>query len=195
MSAALKPTPGRMTLDEFLNWDSGDLSGAVWQLVDGVPSAMAPANERHGLLQGEIARRIGNHLFDQRSPCRLVIAPGVVPRAHANGNFRIPDIGVTCSPPSDGPVTAAPVLLVEILSPSNEAETRTNVWAYTTIPSVTEILIVRSSRIEAELLRRQPDGHWPAEAAMLTSGDVLALESIGFTVSLDVLYGTTSLAR
>ena len=47
-----------------------------------------------------------------------------------------------------------PVLLVEILSPSNRAETWTNVWAYTTIPSVREILVLHSLRIRAELLRR-----------------------------------------
>ena len=56
-----------------------------------------------------------------------------------------------------------PVLLIEILSPSNEAQTRANIWAYTTIPSVREILAVHSTRIEAELLRRNPDGSWPEE--------------------------------
>lgn len=173
---------------------SGDLSGALWQLVDGVPMAMAPASERHSLLQGAIAGLIRDQLRTNRPTCRTLITPGVVPRAHANGNARVPDIGVTCSPPSDGRVTAAPVLLVEILSPSNEPETRTNVWAHTTIPSVAEILIVRSSRIEAELLRRQPDGHWPAEAMALNAGETLTLDSIGLSVTLDALYATTSLA-
>ena len=50
-------------------------------------------------------------------------------------------------------MVSEPVLLVAILSPSNEAETRANIWAYTTIPSVQELLIVHSTRIEAELLR------------------------------------------
>jgi Uma2 family endonuclease len=54
-----------------------------------------------------------------------------------------------------------PVLIIEILSPSNWPETWTNVWAYTTIPSVREILIVHSTKIGVELLRRDAAGHWP----------------------------------
>ena len=50
-----------------------------------------------------------------------------------------------------------PVLLIETLSQSNEAETRANIWAYATMPSVQEILAVHSTRIEAELWRFRPD--------------------------------------
>ena len=39
---------------------------------------------------------------------------------------------------TDGRSLADPLLLVEILSPSNEAKTRVNEWAYATIPSVRE---------------------------------------------------------
>ena len=46
-----------------------------------------------------------------------------------------------------------PVLIVEVLSPSNRAETWLNVWSYTTIPSLSEILILSSTAIKAELLR------------------------------------------
>jgi hypothetical protein len=51
-----------------------------------------------------------------------------------------------------------PVLLVEILSPGNEGKTRSNVWTYTTIPSVCEILAIRSTRMEVEVLRWGADG-------------------------------------
>jgi Uma2 family endonuclease len=81
-----------------------------------------------------------------------------------------------------------PVLLVEVLSPSNEAETWRNVWAYTTIPTVVEILAVRSTRIEAELLRRLPDGNWPKQPEILGLGDRLTLTSIGFSIVLDAFY-------
>jgi Uma2 family endonuclease len=46
-------------------------------------------------------------------------------------------------------MVADPVLVIEIPSPSNEVETWANIWAYTTIPTVTEILIVSSTKIEA----------------------------------------------
>jgi hypothetical protein len=84
----------------------------------------------------------------------VVQAPGIVPRVRANENVRVPDLGVTCAPPSGEVMVPEPVLLVEILSPSNEAKTRTNIWAYCTIPSMREILAVRSTRMEVELLRK-----------------------------------------
>ncbi len=108
-------------------------------------------------------------------------------------NFRIPDVGVTCSDAAQSPNLGGPVLLIEILSPSNEQETRTNVWAYTTIPSVREILLVRASRMEAELLRRGADGNWPEKPAILRGEDGLTLESVGFNTPLAALYRTTGL--
>jgi Uma2 family endonuclease len=68
-----------MTLDEFLSWDPRDSSGRTWQLIDGEPVAMAPGNDTHASLQAEIARLLGNHLLEQRSPCRVVTEPGIVP--------------------------------------------------------------------------------------------------------------------
>lgn len=192
MVAVRHPVPARMTVDEFLSWDSGDRSGRLWQLVDGEPVAMAPGSENHGALQGEIGGLIRDHLRASRPGCRLIVTPGIVPRLSSNRNFRIPDLGVTCSPPSGELMVADPVLLIEILSPSNEAATWRNVWAYTTIPTVTEILAVRSTRIEAELLRRLPDGNWPKQPEILRTGDGLTLTSIGLSVVLDVFYETSS---
>jgi Uma2 family endonuclease len=182
-----------MTVDEFLSWDSGDHSGCLWQLVDGEPVAMAPGSQNHGALQGEIAGLIRDHLRAARPGCRLIVDPGIVPHLNANRNFRIPDLGVTCSPPSTETMVPDPVLLVEILSPSNEAETWRNVWAYTTIPTVAEILGVRSTRIEAELLRRLADGNWPKQPQILHAGDALTLDSIGMSIALEALYATSSL--
>jgi Uma2 family endonuclease len=194
MVALRKYAPARMTLAEFLSWDAADPSGVPWQLIDGEPVAMAPGSETHAALQAEIGRRIANHLIEQGGPCRLLSQPGIVPRVRSDRNFRIPDLGVTCAPPSQGLMVADPVLLIEILSPSNEAQTRANIWAYTTIPSVREILAVHSTRIEAELLRRGADGNWPEEPVTLAGADMLSLASIGFTAPLAAFYRTTALA-
>jgi len=107
-----------MTLDEFLSWDPHDRSGRTWQLLDGEPVAMAPGNDTQGSLQAEIARLFGNHLLEQRSACRVVTEPGIVPRVRANRNYRVPDLGVTCASPTRDPMMPEPVLLIEILSPA-----------------------------------------------------------------------------
>jgi len=192
MTAVLK-IPVRMTVAEFLAWNPP--GPEIWQLVDGEPQAMAPANRTHGAIQGVLARLIGNHLNDRASPCSLIVTPGVIPHVQADTNMRVPDLAVTCS----GYVTeetalTTPVLLIEILSPSNQAETWANVWAYTTIPSVREIVVMRTASIGAELLRRNMDGTWPKRPTSIESGE-LTLESIGFRVMLPDIYRTTRLAR
>ena len=136
----LAKLPVRMSVEEFLNWDSGD--ALKYELVDGEPRAMAPANRTHGILQGRLATLINNHLDREQRPCSLVVEPGVVPRLLPDHNVRVPDLAVTCAPyQTEEAVLTDPVLLIEILSPSNQAKTWTNVWAYTSIPSVLEILI------------------------------------------------------
>ena len=96
--------------------------------------------------------------------------------------------------PRDDPASHAliePVILIEVLSPSNEPETRANVWAYTTIPTVREILLVRSTHVAAELIRREPDESWPANSMPIGEQGRLALESIGFECSLAAVYEGT----
>ena len=79
------------------------------------------------------------------------------------------------------------------MSPSNQAQTWTNIWFYLTIPNVREVLVLHSTSIRAELLRRAPDGSWPDRAVTMADG-VLALESIDFRVDLSSLYERTRLA-
>lgn len=184
-----------MTVDEFLVWDSDDLTGRRWQLVDGDPVLLPPNTDAHGSISAELGRLLGNHLLASTSPCCVVASPGIVPKVRANENFRIPDLGVTCAPPSGKVMVPDPVLLIEILSPGNAAKTRSNIWAYTTIPSVRELLVVHSTRMEIELLRRGPDGHWPDSPATLKAPDQLELAGIGFTVPVADIYRTTALSR
>jgi Uma2 family endonuclease len=195
MVAMRKRLPTRMTVDEFLVWDAEDVTGRRWQLIDGEPVLMAPAAEGHGAIQNELGRLLGNHLLATGSPCRVISAPGIVPRVRSNENFRVPDLGVTCAPPSGGLMVPEPVLIIEILSPGNEAKTRTNIWTYTTMPSVQEILAVRSTRMEVELLRRDSDGNWPASPVIVCPPQVLELASIGFAVPVADMYRTAGLSR
>ena len=193
MVALRKPPPRRMTVAEFLDWDPEDGTGALWQLRDGEPELMAPTSDAHGSVQNELAHLLTAHLRRQGDRCRVVTNPGVVPRVRSDRNALIPDIGVTCTPPSGARMMPEPVVLVEVLSPSNEAETWANVWAYATIPSLAEILIVRSTEIGAEILRRRPDGSWPEQPQAVGREGELRADSIGFAVPLREVYRTAGL--
>jgi Uma2 family endonuclease len=125
----------------------------------------------------------------------VIAAPGIIPRVRADENFRIPDLAVPCTRyETEEYDVSNPVLIVKILSPSNRAETWRNVWSFTTIPSLMEILLLSSTAIRADLLRRGADGSWPAGATVIEDDDLI-LDSIGFTVPLAAIYRTTPFAR
>lgn len=193
MTALPKLAPSRMTVDEFLDWP-GDDSGRNFQLVDGEPQAMAPASISHGIIQANVAGLLRNHLIGSR--CYVVVAPGVIPRVRSEANIRIPDLAVACDTDDRGlRALTEPTLVIEILSPSNEAETRESVWAYATIPTVREIVLIRSTRIAAELLRRQGDGMWPPNPEYLGAGAAVQLDTIKFSCALAEFYEGTHLTR
>jgi Uma2 family endonuclease len=86
-----------------------------------------------------------------------------------------------------------PVILIEILSPTNVSKTRANVRAYVTIPTVAEIVVVRSTSVTAEILRRQADGSCPAQPELVAGDSVFRLDGIGFAEPLRSAYRTTGL--
>jgi Uma2 family endonuclease len=182
-----------MTVAEFLDWP-GDGSGRRFELVDGELRPMSPGRPIHGTIQSTLCRLIGNALEAAGSPCRIVTDPGVITSRHPQVNMRVPDLGITCTP--DAPAHRAlpdPVVLIEILSPSNSVDTWDNVRAYTTIPSVREIAVVHSTRIKAELLRRGADALWPAQPEEIGVDGALQLESIAFACPLRAAYARTHL--
>ena len=185
-----------MTVDEFIAWD--DARGGKHpkhQLVDGEIRAMAPASTAHGTIQANLARHLGNHLDKPGARCRVVTEPAIETRIRAKLNMRVPDLGVTCAPDAATQIALPdPILLIEIMSPGNKKDTWDNVWAYTTIPSVGEIVIMQSTRIEASMLRRQADGSWPPDPETIAVDGVLSLTSIDFLTPLAAAYAKTYLA-
>jgi hypothetical protein len=87
-----------------------------------------------------------------------------------------------------------PILLIENPLPGKRSADPCRIWAYTTIPTVQEILAVHSTRIDAELLRRNADASWPEELHILTASDILKLSGIDFVIDLAALYRSTALA-
>jgi Uma2 family endonuclease len=193
MPAVPKRTPIDMSVEEFLEWEGEP--GLKYQLVDGEPRAMAPTKRVHNALQATIVRQFENHLVAIRPGCQALTEGGIVPRIRSKKNFRIADVVVTCVPDDGSHATIPdPVLVVEVLSPSNQYETWESVWAYASLPTVQEILVVQSVRIGAQLLRRGTDGHWPEDPISVGAADLLSLDSIGFSCPLRDLYARTHLA-
>ena len=181
-----------MTVDEFRRW--ADRQPGKWELVDGQPRAMAPASLTHGLIQAWAAFLINRHLGGTDNPRRVATEAAVVPASFKRSNARGADLAVTCSPPAeDGWEINEPVFILEILSPSNEQDTRDNVWVYMSIPSVRQIVLLNSTSVRGEVFQRGPDGAWPEEATKLSAGDAVRIEPIGFSCALGEFYARTRL--
>lgn len=190
-ASASKPT-SEMTASAFLDW----VAGRRFELVDGITVAMAPGTALHAKLQAQLALLIGQHLKRQAGPCWVGTEPGVQPRAQSRHNVRVPDLAVSCTPvgPSDR-VMRDPILIVEILSPSNTKDTRSNVLAYTSIPTVKEILIVDTSSRRLEVLCRDADGTWPDDPTAHLGAGRIVVASIGLELDLADVYSGTHLSK
>ena len=187
--------PPFMDVADFLAWP-GDGTPTRYELVDGVLRAMAPATPTHNTIVSNLTLLIGNHLARHRGDCHVETTPGIQPRLRADWNFRIPDLGVTCRPAErDAAMMPEPILLVEVLSASNAAETWDNVRAYASIPSVREILVLHATRIRAEILTRDSEGAWPENPAPIATGEPVHLASIDLGFPLEEAYRHTYLLR
>ena len=174
----------RMTLAEFLRWEDG--TDTRYELLRGCPVAMAPPAIAHGILALRLGARIDAALRS-RSPCFGQSEAGIA-RPDRNDTCYIADLAVTCTPPERGQqLLKDPLLIVEILSPGTALYDRqTKVSDYRRIPSVQEILLIDSTSIFAEVLRREGD-RWMTEI-LRDPQATLSLASIGLTVAISELY-------
>jgi Uma2 family endonuclease len=194
MTGARANVPPRyMTVTDFFEWDGGGHQGKL-ELVDGEVRAQAPASATHGLIQANLAYLLQQHFRAAAVRCMVLTEPAVEPRLSARHNVRVPDLGVTCSAIQAGQILMPePILLIEVLSPGNVNETWDNVRAYSTIPTVQEILVVHSTRVMAEFLRRAADGAWPGDPEIIEAGGTLRLASIEGSWPLSEVYAGTHL--
>ena len=174
----------RMSLDEFLAWDDG--TDMRYELIDGVPVAMAPPAEAHRILAMRLGSRIDAALPDRR-PCNAQIDAGVL-RPDRTDSYYVPDIAVTCRANApDRQAIVDPVLIVEILSPSTERhDRRVKLPIYRQIASVREILLIDADSHYGELHRRDND-RWVVE--LVRGADAsLFLASVGLRLAMSELY-------
>ena len=186
--AAKHRTPERMTTDQFYAWDGGGHLGKL-ELVDGVVRATAPAAVAHGSIQANLAYLLNAHLRATNSLCCVYLGSGVVPGIDRRCNVRVPDLTVTCTPLTLSDKTVPnPVLIVEVLSPSNEGDTWESIRAVATLPSLQEILVIASTTRDVLICRRQADGSWPSDGEPVPDGGTVTLVSLGAELPVAEIY-------
>ena len=181
-----------MTAAQFMDWDGGGHLGKL-ELVHGEVRAMSPASGTPALIQANLAGLIWQHIRAKKLPCRVGTEAPVQPQMHANDNVRAPDLAVTCAPPSSSKIFPDPVLIVEVMSPSNEKATWDSIYAMTTIPSLAEIVVVDSERVRVEVYRKGADGTWPLGGEVSEGGGNFRLTSISAEFPISEVYAGTHL--
>ena len=178
---ALQP----MTVEQFLDWESGD--NRRYELVNGAPVAMAAPSWAHQIIAANFTRRLAETL-DEHPPCHaLVEAPVALP--DRDDICHLADVAVVCQPHQKGQrLPPEPVLVIEILSPSTEShDRRVKVPDYRAIPSVQEIVLVDQNYHYCEIHRRLDDGRWLTDLVRFPDAR-LRLESVGLDLPLAALY-------
>jgi Uma2 family endonuclease len=181
----------KLTVEEFFDWCPAD--DRRWELIDGVPVAMAPTRRAHQILASRINFRLTGALAD-RPTCFVQSEAGLTLPGRQD-TFYIADLAVSCRPHrfEDGPATPDPILIVEILSPSTQdLDRHRKVADYREIPSVLEILLVQQTAMYCEVHRRIESGRWLHD--ILRGPDArLALDSVGLDLPLADLYANIAL--
>ena len=133
----------RMTVGEYLDWCRTRPDEERYELVDGIPVAMAGDSLRHNLTKGAMYRALQDAVAAARLPC-FVFIDGVNVKIN-DYNARIPDVSVQCSPLGDlDSMLAKPVIAAEITSRSSERDdTGAKLADYFAVSGIQHYLIVR----------------------------------------------------
>ena len=112
---------------------------------------------------------------------------GIV-RPDRDDTYYVADLAVTCSPYQRGEqLVKDPILIVEILSPGTERhDRRTKLPVYRDIESISEILLIDSESVYAEILRREGD-RWITELVQGRDA-TLRLSSVELQIAMAELY-------
>lgn len=171
----LKP----LTVEEYLE---GELRSDVkHELVGGRAYAMVGASRYHVLIAGALHAALRTHL--RGGPCRAYISDMKV---RVGDDFYYPDVLVSCTAGGHDYYETAPVLIVEVLSPSTETRDRLEkCLAYQRLDSLKEYVLIAQDKVRAEVHRRI-EGGWEVER--FDERDVLRLESVDMTIPLTEIY-------
>ena len=183
-SAMSQPASNRpVTVEEYL---AGEQDGEVrHEYVAGHVYAMTGASARHALIVGAFfaamlprVRERGCQLFTNDMKVHI--------RSGGEEFFYYPDLLLSCDPDDRADYyRERPCLIVEVLSEATaRIDRREKLYAYTTIPSLRDYLLVAQDRRQVDHYRRVGDD-WRHEVH--TEGQV-HLDCLDLDVTLDEIY-------
>ncbi|WP_105317488.1 Uma2 family endonuclease [Thermus tenuipuniceus] len=139
--------------EEYLAWEASQKER--YELLEGVPHAMAGASEAHNLLVGNLYFLL--RPVAQEKGCRVFFSD--MRLRVSERTFYYPDLMVVCGEDPNPLYKERPCLVVEVLSEGTEAtDRREKLWRYREIPSLQAYLLVDSRARRVEGYFRTPEG-------------------------------------
>lgn len=165
------------------------------EYIAGEIFAMTGASIRHNVIAGNLFAELRSHL--EGTPYRALIE-GVKLRLRKEQSYFYPDVMVTCEDrlkelDSQQQIVEAPLVVIEILSPTTEAtDRREKLRAYRTLPSLKEYLLVGQEQAQVEIYRRRGDIGW--DIITYEPGDTVEIASLEITLGMDEIYFESGIA-
>jgi len=145
------------------------------EYVDGYLFEMTGATDAHNVICGNLFFVIYGHL--EGSSCRAYINDMKV-KIESAKSYYYPDIMVSCEQfEAKSVFKNAPVLLIEVLSPStSQVDRREKLMAYGRVESVCEYLVVYQDRQRVELYCKDKNSDW--ELTVFSGTEDLVVKSL-----------------
>ncbi|MDQ2906468.1 MAG: Uma2 family endonuclease [Ktedonobacteraceae bacterium] len=160
-----------------------------YEYLDGDMYMMTGGSPNHSIIGNNVGRMLGNLLEGRR--CIVYNSDLYVELAE---NYRVcPDVTVSCDSRDRGAKDAIhyPSLVVEVLSPSTEAQDRgRKSLEYRSSTTIQEYLLISSDTPIIELFRREKNGFWTLYTLRLN--DTVELTSLDIRFSVAKAYEHTS---
>lgn len=178
------PQPSKMTVEAYLEWESRQEKR--YEYVNGEALAMADGSAAHDRVVLNLHTILKAHLSSHH--CRVLMADVKLQISSLGFHF-YPDVMVSCHERdrTASTVIQQPLLIVEVLTSDTEAYDRSRKFAhYRKLTSLREYVLVSAEQVSVECYRRRENHQWLYEP--YGAGSAIALESIGFSCPIDVLY-------
>lgn len=180
-----------MSPQEYLEWE--EQQEIKYEYINGEVFAMTGGTIPHATISLNLASVLKTHL--RRGNCRTFMADAKLGISE-NSPFHYPDVMVSCHPRDKQAIQFIqyPCLIVEVLSPSTEADDRGGKFTqYRRIATLQEYVLIDATKMSLDCFRLNDRGLW--ELHPYTEGDEVHLSSVDFKFPLSLVYEDVELTN
>jgi Uma2 family endonuclease len=189
MEGLIPQLTGRMSEQEYLRME--ETAKTKHEYRNGRIIDMAGGTVDHAGIGSSILAELAIRL--KGKPCRAYGSDLRV-RINESGHYCYPDVTVVCGPvefawPDRRTTIVNPKLVIEVTSPSSEADDRGDKFNdYRRVESVEEYALVSQTRAQVETFYRQGDGIWAIGPTVSGLNQSVKFRSIGVEIPLADIY-------